>query len=142
MTDKLSEQELSEYKKAFQLFDKDNNGTITSKELGNVTRSLGDNPTDSELQDMINEVDEDGNGTIDFNEFIHMLTSETKHVDNEDDVRDAFRVFDKDGSGYLSIAEFKHIMMEMGEFLSEIEVEEMIQEANCDGEFFINYEQF
>lgn len=50
-----------EFKEAFSLFDKDGDGTITTKELGTVMRSLGQNPTNGELQDMINEVDADGN---------------------------------------------------------------------------------
>jgi len=50
----------SEFKETFNLFDKDGDGTITSKELGTVMRSLGQNPTEAELQDMINEVDADG----------------------------------------------------------------------------------
>lgn len=50
----------SEFKEAFSLFDKDGDGTITTKELGTVMRSLGQNPTEAELQDMINEVDADG----------------------------------------------------------------------------------
>ena len=53
----------SEFKEAFSLFDKDGDGTITTKELGTVMRSLGQNPTEAELQDMINAVDADGNGT-------------------------------------------------------------------------------
>lgn len=58
----------SEFKEAFSLFDKDGDGTITTKELGTVMRSLGQNPTEAELQDMINEVDADGKGFRTMNE--------------------------------------------------------------------------
>ena len=54
----------TEFKEAFSLFDKDGDGTITTKELGTVMRSLGQNPTEAELQDMINEVDADGQYVI------------------------------------------------------------------------------
>ena len=56
----LSEEQIAEFKEAFSLFDKDGDGNITTKELGTVMRSLGQNPTEAELQDMINEVDADG----------------------------------------------------------------------------------
>lgn len=56
-----------EFKEAFSLFDKDGDGTITTKELGTVMRSLGQNPTEAELQDMINEVDADGEWDLDEN---------------------------------------------------------------------------
>ena len=65
--------QIAEFKEAFSLFDKDGDGTITTKEIGTVMRSLGQNPTEAELQDMINEVDADGNGTIDFPEFLTMM---------------------------------------------------------------------
>ena len=51
---------IAEFQEAFSLFDKDGDGTITTKELGTVMRSLGQNPTEQELQDMIKEVDVDG----------------------------------------------------------------------------------
>uniref|UniRef100_A0A8C1GQS6 Calmodulin n=1 Tax=Cyprinus carpio TaxID=7962 RepID=A0A8C1GQS6_CYPCA len=73
----------SEFKEAFSLFDKDGDGTITTKELGTVMRSLGQNPTEAELQDMINEeVDEmireadiDGDGQVNYEEFVQMMTA-------------------------------------------------------------------
>nr|KAF6409200.1 calmodulin 3 [Rousettus aegyptiacus] len=74
MADQLTEEQIAEFKEAFSLFDKDGDGTITTKELGTVMRSLGQNPTEAELQDMINEVDADGNGTIDFPEFLTMMS--------------------------------------------------------------------
>merc|ERR1712216_818268 len=48
--DQLTEEQIAEFKEAFSLFDKDGDGTITTKELGTVMRSLGQNPTEAELQ--------------------------------------------------------------------------------------------
>uniref|UniRef100_A0A8C1ZBM7 Calmodulin n=1 Tax=Cyprinus carpio TaxID=7962 RepID=A0A8C1ZBM7_CYPCA len=115
--DQLTEEQIAEFKEAFSLFDKDGDGTITTKELGTVMRSLGQNPTEAELQDMINEVDADGNGTIDFPEFLTMMARKMKDTDSEEEIREAFRVFDKDGNGYISAAELRHVMTNLGENL-------------------------
>ena len=66
--------------------------TITTKELGTVMRSLGQNPTEAELQDMINEVDADGNGTIDFPEFLNLMARKMKDTDTEEELIEAFKV--------------------------------------------------
>ncbi|MBN3319116.1 KCNKD protein, partial [Atractosteus spatula] len=132
---------LAEFKEAFSLFDKDGDGTITTKELGTVMRSLGQNPTEAELQDMINEVDADGNGTIDFPEFLTMMARKMKDTDSEEEIREAFRVFDKDGNGYISAAELRHVMTNLGEKLTDEEVDEMIREADIDGDGQVNYEE-
>ena len=108
MADQLTEEQIAEFKEAFSLFDKDGDGTITTKELGTVMRSLGQNPTEAELQDMINEVDADGNGTIDFPEFLTMMARKMKDTDTEEEIREAFRVFDKDGNGFISAAELRY----------------------------------
>ncbi|CAI5764389.1 unnamed protein product [Podarcis lilfordi] len=103
-------------------------------------RSLGQNPTEAELQDMINEVDADGNGTIDFPEFLTMMARKMKDTDSEEEIREAFRVFDKDGNGYISAAELRHVMTNLGEKLTDEEVDEMIREADIDGDGQVNYE--
>ena len=120
-------------------------------------RSLGQNPTEAELQDMINEVDADGNGTIDFPEFLTMMARKMKDTDSEEEIREAFRydkstivplsdlffsVFDKDGNGYISAAELRHVMTNLGEKLTDEEVDEMIREADIDGDGQVNYEEF
>ena len=78
-------------------------------------RSLGQNPTEAELQDMINEVDADGNGTIDFPEFLTMMARKMRDTDTEEEIKEAFKVFDKDGNGFISAAELRHVMTSLGE---------------------------
>merc|ERR1712064_161539 len=97
MADQLTEEQIAEFREAFSLFDKDGDGKITTKELGTVMRSLGQNPKDEELNDMINEIDEDGNGTVDFEEFLVMMSKKLKDTDSEEELREAFKVFDSDG---------------------------------------------
>ena len=87
----------------------DGDGSITTKELGTVMRSLGQNPTEAELQDMVNEIDADGDGTIDFPEFLTMMARKMKDTDSEEEIKEAFRVFDKDGNGFISAAELRHV---------------------------------
>ncbi|SCV69222.1 BQ2448_2242 [Microbotryum intermedium] len=111
------EEQVSEFKEAFSLFDKDGDGTITTRELGTVMRSLGQNPTEAELQDMITEVDADGNGQIDFPEFLTMMARKMKDTDSEEEIHEAFKVFDKDGNGFISSAELKHVMTNLGRFV-------------------------
>ena len=142
LAEELTEEQIAEFKEAFSLFDKDGDGTITTKELGTVMRSLGQNPTEAELQDMINEVDADGNGTIDFPEFCTLMARKMKDTDSEEELKEAFRVFDKDGNGFISAAELRHIMTNLGEKLTDEEVDEMIREADIDGDGQINYEEF
>ncbi|CAH1245067.1 CALM1 [Branchiostoma lanceolatum] len=98
MAEEMTEEQISEFREAFELFDKDGNGSIDAEELGTVMKELGQNPTKSELKDMINEVDTDGDGTIDFTEFLTMMTKKLKENCKEDELRDSFKVFDKVGS--------------------------------------------
>ena len=67
MTDQLTEEQISEFKEAFSLFDKNGDGNITSQELGTVMRSLGQNPTEAELSDTIKSLESE---TIGFDEFL------------------------------------------------------------------------
>merc|ERR1712062_480080 len=91
MTDQdLDNLELAEFKQAFDEFDKDGSGFISTEELLAVLRAMGQNPTEDELNSLVMEVDIDGNGTIDFEEFIEMMRKNYE-VDDHADLREAFR---------------------------------------------------
>jgi len=158
----LSAEQLAEFKEAFCLFDKDGDGRITSQELGIVMQSLGQHPTQEELIDMINEMDVDGNGTVDFDEFILMMSKKLSEPESEADIKEAFKVFDKvsfsdgdfcmsqrvpktlqkDNNGYISASELRQVMINLGEKLTDEEINEMIREADNDDDGQVNYEEF
>jgi calmodulin len=140
--DDIPEHRLKDYRDAFEMFDKDKDGTITAKELANVMRSLNQDPSEQELQDMIAEVDVDGNGRIDFEEFVSLMNRRSKETDIEEEVINAFRVFDKDGSGLIGSNELRQVMTTLGDVLTDEEADEMIREADVDGDGYINYEEF
>ncbi|XP_062203323.1 uncharacterized protein LOC133905527 [Phragmites australis] len=138
----LSKEQIDEFREAFSLFDKDGDGTITTKELGTVMRSLGQSPTEAELQDMVDEVDADGSGAIDFHEFLTLLARKMRDAGADDELREAFRVFDQDQNGFISRDELRHVLENLGERLSDEELAEMLREADVDGDGQINYTEF
>ncbi|XP_060062994.1 calmodulin-like [Ylistrum balloti] len=142
MADKVTDETLKEWREAFSMFDKNGDGHINSTELGTVMRSLGQAPTDEDLFKIIHDADNDGSGTVDFDEFVEMMIRFMKNIDPETEMRDAFKVFDKDGNGYISAMELRYVMTNLGERLSEEEVDEMIKEADIDGDGQVNYEEF
>ena len=103
---------------------------------------LGQNPSEAELQDMVNEVDLDGNGTIEFDEFLFMMSRQMREGDTEEEIIDAFRVFDKDGDGKITAAELTHIMKNLGEPLSQEECDEMIAQTDTNKDGIIDYAEF
>ena len=77
---------------------------------------------------------------MDFPEFLALMARKVSADDGEEEVKEAFRVFDKEGNGFISGAELRHIMTNLGEKLTDKEVDEMLQEGDVDGDGQINYE--
>ena len=142
MTEQLTKEQIAEFKTAFALFDKDGDGTISTKELGCIKRAYGHDHTEAELEDMIAEFDTGGDGTIDFEEFLIMMERKMAETESEQDIGETFKVFDKDGNGFISADELRHVINNLGEKLTDDEVDELIREADIDDDGQINYEEF
>ena len=143
LLDDLTEYQIAEYKEAFQILDKHGEGAISSKELGTIMRSLGLNPSDEDLKEIIDSFDnEKNNNLIDFNSFLVIMAKRKNDIDKEEDLIDAFRVFDKENNGKISARELRYVMMSSGEDLNENDIEEMIREASTENDDFIDYYKF
>ncbi|XP_062396600.1 troponin C, skeletal muscle [Sardina pilchardus] len=141
----LTEEMTAEFKAAFDLFDTDGGGDISTKELGQVMRMLGQNPTREELDAIIIEVDEDGSGTIDFEEFLVMMVQQLKEDQagkSDEELSECFRVFDKNGDGWIDREEFGDIMRATGEPLMEEEVDELMADADTNKDGKIDFDEF
>merc|ERR1711994_928711 len=121
------------YQDAFAHFDSLKNGMISTKLLGPLLRHCGENPSESEIQDMVNEVDKDATGTIKFPNFLDLMSIKFSDNNAEDEIREAFKVFDGDGNGYINRQELRSVMMNLGEKLSDVEIEGLIN----DEEFYL-----
>ena len=124
------------------MFDKDNDGSITIKELRTAMRSLGYNPSAEELQDLIREYDKDDSGTIELNEFMKLMTNKIKEQEEVNQLIEMFEVFDRNGDGLLSKDEIKNLFDSINEEISDEILEEFIKEADLDNDGKINFQEF
>merc|ERR1719436_790112 len=93
---------------------------------------------------MILEIDENNDGEIDQEEFIHMMQKKMCETNAKDELKQAFAVFDKDGNGKISFDELKEVMgkLEGQNKLSDKEIADMIKEADIDGDVEVDFEEF
>ena len=138
----LTEEQKQEIKEAFDLFDTDGSGTIDAKELKVAMRALGFEPKKEEIRKMIADADRDGSGVIDFPEFLDMMTQKMAERDPREEMLKAFRLFDDDETGKISFKNLKRVAKELGENMTDDEIQEMIDEADRDGDGEIGEEEF
>merc|ERR1711918_109343 len=131
MADQLTEEQRQQFKEAFQLFDADGTGSIDNKELGACLRALGQSPSDKELSTMIDEVDLDKSGTIDFGEFLLLLTRNMRSIDYANEMRNAFRCFDTTDTQRIPFDELCEYLTTLGEPLTPDEVRKICVDAEA-----------
>merc|ERR1711998_226950 len=139
---KMTDKEIAECKEAFDLFDADNGGTIDLAELGTAMEALGFKPVKGEVEKMVSDMDKDGDGTIDFKEFLMMMSNKVSDKDAKDDMIKAFKLFDTEGSGKVSFKNLKAVAAELGESMTDADLQGMMDEADTDGDGEINESEF
>mmetsp|Transcript_32624 Transcript_32624/g.89977 ORF Transcript_32624/g.89977 Transcript_32624/m.89977 type:complete len:150 (-) Transcript_32624:84-533(-) len=142
MADQLIEEQIAEFKETFSYFDQDRDGRLSVKELGTLLSSLGQTYSQADLLVLLNEVEADEQLRIEFPDFLSLMARKMKDSDTEEELIEAFKVFDRDGDGFISAGELCSAMKNLGECLTDAEVDEMIREADMDGDGQINYDEF
>ena len=142
MLEDIPQDRRKELQEAFEIFDLNKDGSISKKELENILRSLNEDPEEEEIQQLLDEVDVDGNGEIDFEEFVALMGKIQKEIDLEAEIVNAFKVFDKEENDLISITELRHILSNLNDFMTEDEIDDMLFEADSDYDGFINYKDF
>ena len=137
----LSEERIEEFKEAFYLFDRTGGGNIEPYDLGKVMRSLGYNPTETELIDMIKKIGVES-GQIDFKQFLSLMAPKVHQDDTAKNIIETFKMIDSTGNGLISKQELKQVMGYLGENLTDEEISEMMAEADLDGDGMVNCEEF
>lgn len=126
----FTDERLAELREVFSLFDDDGNGSLDAKELSLVLRSVGLVPSDEEVQQMIDEVDADGSGCIEWPEFLFLMSKNVVKPDEQH--KFAFEFFDKEGEGKIQKRDFVRQMRQLSKDFSEAELEEMFVEAKFE----------
>ncbi|XP_046948236.1 centrin-4-like [Lynx rufus] len=134
----LNETQKQEIKEAFDLFDVDGSGTIDVKELKIAMQALGFEPKKEEIKKMIAEIDKEGNGTISFEDFFAIMSVK---MSEKEEILKAFKLFDDD-TGSITLNNIKRVAKELGENLTDDELQEMLDEADRDRDGEISEEEF
>merc|ERR1719424_584747 len=131
-----------EIKEAFELFDTDGSGSIATGELKGAMKALGFDPKPGEIEKMIHAVDDDGDGEMDYDDFERMMEQKILNKDQKDDLLKAFSLFDDDKTGTISLKNLMRVAKDLGETMTEADLQEVIAESDKDGDGELSVEEF
>ena len=137
----LSKEEIAGMKEVFQAFDTDRSGTVTISELMDGLRKKGVDKAASEVAELVQSMDMDGSGELDYEEFI-AATLSTAKMENEDNLARAFAYFDKDNSGYISRSEVQKVITDFGLDHEFGDVNDFMAAADTNKDGKIDYDEF
>merc|ERR1711998_15279 len=139
----LSEEQVEDVREAFELFDIDHSGAIDVRELKAANRALGMDVSAEELKKMVGDVDKDGNGTIEFAEFLSMMTAKMARTASEEEIAKCFKLFDHDATGMITLKNLFHARSILGmDDVSDSQLENMLRQADRTGRGSISLADF
>jgi len=138
----LTEEQLTGIHEAFAIFDDEKNGFIPLKDLKLAMRALGFEPRRDEINKLATIYDKSGTGTISSEDFLNLMSEKISDKGTKEEILKAFRLFDDDQTGRISFKNLKRVAVELGENLTDEELQEMIQEADQDNDGEVNQEEF
>lgn len=133
----FDQNQIGEFKEAFNMIDQDHDGFISKEDLHDMLASLGRAPTDKELEEMINEAP----GNINFTMFLTLFGEKLNGTDPEDVIKNAFGCFDLENTGFVDIEKLRELLTTMGDRFTEDEFEDMLRGAPVKKDSF-NYVEF
>ena len=141
---KCSQEDFANYKEIFDIFDLDSDGKIQSSEVMTVMQqALQEKVTETQVNDMISQVDANNDGQVDFEEFICLMVKKLVHQDTmEEELVVVFRRFDKNGDGQIDCKDLMQMMAELGTPIEEDDAEAMIFHLDQDEDQNINFMEF
>ncbi|ODQ77867.1 hypothetical protein BABINDRAFT_66540 [Babjeviella inositovora NRRL Y-12698] len=130
------------YKDAFALFDKKGTGKVSSHDLGDLLRAVGQNPTLAEIQSLIADLPD--HNELDFDTYVKVINRPDgfKPLGTTEDYIRGFQVFDKNLTGFIGLGELKYILTSIGEKLTEEEVNELLKGVNVTEDGNVDYVEF
>jgi len=154
MSDLLSQEEMEDMgleseqvdvlKKCFDGF-ADEEGAIPAENVGNILSMMGLKVKPTALRSIIEEIDEDGSGLLEFGEFCQLAAKFLVEEDEEGlkkELKEAFRIYDKEGNGFISTNTLKEILKELDGKLTDEDLLNIIEEVDEDGSGTLDFDEF
>ena len=138
----LNEEQSSEIKECFDLFDTNGTGTMYTKEFKVAMRALGFEMEKEAYKKIINDYIDEGQKEIDWHTFLQIMTKQYGNRDPQEELLQCFRIFDNGEAGFIKFKDLKRVAKELGENMTDEEINEMIEETDKDGDAQISFEEF
>ncbi|XP_075220903.1 troponin C, isoallergen Bla g 6.0101-like [Lycorma delicatula] len=144
--DDLSQEQVELLKKAFNAFDQEKKGFIGTEMIGTILEMLGHAQTESQVEAIVHEINGDGSGQLEFEEFCLLaskfLVEEEDEESMQQELREAFRLYDKEGNGYITTAVLREILAELDPNITSGDLDMIIEEIDSDGSGTVDFEEF